>query len=199
MSAITSDGIDPLKLPSLPLEWHKALPAVSGVYVVLNSTGQALYVGHSKNLQKRWMKHHLKKKLLEIGGVHLAWIELQDVSLLEEKEYNLIGQLTPPLNYKKDLPKRRSPESSTEFTVYCRLPVLMARRIPPLTQKQLAQDTNLSPTTINQLYRNKFTRIDANTSDTICKYFNCEVGELFVMRKRDTSQISPYSRKIKQV
>lgn len=191
MTTIAPESIKLSKLPSIPLEWHKALPAVSGIYIVLNKTFQVLYVGHSKNLQKRWMKHHLKKQLLEMGGVRLAWIELQDVSLLEEKEYSLIGCFHPPFNYKTDLPKRRSREVLPELTMHCRLAVFMAKRIPPLTQKQLAKDTGLSPTTINQLYQNKFTRIDVDTVDAICKYFNCEVGELFVLKKKDNPHSSP--------
>lgn len=185
MSAIAPHNFDdPLKLPSLPLEWHKALPAVSGVYLVLNSDKQVLYVGQSGNLQKRWKKHHLKKQLLEIGGIRLAWIELPDISSLDEREFSLIQQLTPPFNQKTTLVKRRS-QAPLGLTLHCLLPVLMAKKMPHLTQKQLAQDTNLSPTTVNQLYRNKFTRVDVATVDAICNYFDCKVGELFVIKKRD--------------
>ena len=185
MSALSPHNFDdPLRLPSLPLEWHKALPAVSGVYLVLNSDSQVLYVGQSGNLQKRWKKHHLKKQLLEMGGIRLAWIELPDVSSLDEKEFSLIQRLAPPFNQKTTLVKRRS-QVPTGLTLHCRLPVLMAKRMPPLTQRQLAEDTKLSPTTINQLYRNKFTRVDVDTVDAICNYFGCEVGDLFVIKKHD--------------
>lgn len=65
----------------------------------------------------------------------------------------------------------------------CRLAVLMADRDPPLTQKRLADETDLSPTTINQLYQNRFKRIDVETVTKLCNYFKCEVGDLFVMRE----------------
>lgn len=65
----------------------------------------------------------------------------------------------------------------------CRLAVLMAERVPPLTQKRLAKETRLSPTTISQLYQNKFKRVDVDTVDTLCDYFNCDIGDLFVRRE----------------
>ena len=72
---------------------------------------------------------------------------------------------------------------ATKKVMHCRLAVLMAQRVPPLTQKRLARETGLSPTTISQLYQNKFKRVDADTVDTLCDYFNCEVGELFIRRE----------------
>lgn len=65
----------------------------------------------------------------------------------------------------------------------CRLAVLMAERDPHLTQRKLAEDTGLSPTTINQLFGSKFKRVDVGTAETLCNYFKCNVGDLFVMRE----------------
>jgi putative transcriptional regulator len=59
----------------------------------------------------------------------------------------------------------------------------MAERDPPLNQKRLASETGLSPTTINQLYNNNFTRVDTRTVETLCNYFDRDVGELFTMRE----------------
>ncbi len=59
----------------------------------------------------------------------------------------------------------------------------MAKRCPPLTQRQLARETELSTTTVNQLCRNKVKRIDVGTVDKLCDYFGCEVGDLFVVRE----------------
>lgn len=67
--------------------------------------------------------------------------------------------------------------------MYCRLAVLMAEQCPPLTQKQLAQETKLSPTTVNQLFQNRFKRVDVATVETLCNYFGKDVGDLFVMRE----------------
>lgn len=40
------------------------------------------------------------------------------------------------------------------------------------------QKTNLSRTTISNLYNDKATRIDFETIEKLCSLFNCEVGEL---------------------
>ncbi|MEB3280550.1 MAG: helix-turn-helix transcriptional regulator [Lyngbya sp.] len=66
--------------------------------------------------------------------------------------------------------------------VFCKLAVLMAERDPHLSQRQLARELELSPTTINQLFGNKFKRIDVETVEKLCKYFQCEIGELFILK-----------------
>jgi len=66
--------------------------------------------------------------------------------------------------------------------MFCRLAVLMAEKDPQLSQRQLAIDTGLSPTTVHKLFTNKFERVDTNTVETLCDYFNKEVGDLFVLR-----------------
>ncbi|ELR97397.1 putative transcriptional regulator [Gloeocapsa sp. PCC 73106] len=67
--------------------------------------------------------------------------------------------------------------------MYCRLAVLMAEKDPQLSQRQLAEDTKLGVTTINRLFRNDFSRVDTHTIETLCLYFRCEIGDLFVLRK----------------
>ena len=67
--------------------------------------------------------------------------------------------------------------------IYCRLAVLMAEKDPQLTQRQLSRDTGLSTTTINKLFTNKFERVDVNTIETLCNYFNKEIGELLSLRQ----------------
>ena len=75
--------------------------------------------------------------------------------------------------------------------IYCRLAVLMAEKDPQLSQRQLAKETGLSPTTINRLFTNKFDRVDVNTIETLCNYFEREVGELLTMRQAGQSSLSP--------
>ena len=58
----------------------------------------------------------------------------------------------------------------------------MASQEPALSQKQLASDTGLSPTTINQLFNNNFRRIDAGTVEALCEYFRCDLPDLLVLR-----------------
>ncbi|MBP0016978.1 MAG: helix-turn-helix transcriptional regulator [Cyanobacteria bacterium SBLK] len=59
----------------------------------------------------------------------------------------------------------------------------MAEKDPPLTQKALASATKLSTTTINQLYGNKFKRLDAHTIETLCNFFEIDVGDLLTMEE----------------
>jgi putative transcriptional regulator len=69
--------------------------------------------------------------------------------------------------------------------VFSRLPHLMVDKDPRLTQRKLATELKLSHTTINKLYNGQplTARIDPETVQTICDYFNCEVGDLLVMRE----------------
>jgi putative transcriptional regulator len=67
--------------------------------------------------------------------------------------------------------------------MYCKLAVLMAEKDPQLSQRQLAEDTKLGVTTINRLFRNDFSRVDTNTVETLCIYFGCDIGDLFVLKE----------------
>lgn len=51
-----------------------------------------------------------------------------------------------------------------------RLPELMAEK--GVSQKAVAAETGLSPTTVSKFYRNHVDRFDANTVTALCKYFN---------------------------
>ena len=66
--------------------------------------------------------------------------------------------------------------------VFCRLAVLMAEKDPQLSQRQLAEETGLSPTTVHRLFTNKFGRVDTNTIAVLCSYFDKDIGDLFVLR-----------------
>lgn len=66
--------------------------------------------------------------------------------------------------------------------MFCRLAVLMAEKDPQLSQRQLARDTGLDVTTINRLFTNNFSRVDTSTVETLCNYFQKDVGDLFELR-----------------
>ena len=66
--------------------------------------------------------------------------------------------------------------------MFCRLAVLMAEKDPQLSQRQLARDTGLDVTTINRLFTNNFSRVDTSTVETLCNYFQKNVGDLFELR-----------------
>ena len=67
--------------------------------------------------------------------------------------------------------------------MFCRLAVLMAEKDARLSQRQLSRDTSLSPTTINKLFTNQFTRVDVNTIEVLCCYFQKDISELFELRE----------------
>ncbi|HEY9824782.1 MAG TPA: helix-turn-helix transcriptional regulator [Stenomitos sp.] len=64
----------------------------------------------------------------------------------------------------------------------CKLRILMAAEDPPITQAQLAKEILAGPNTINKLYNNTFKRIDAETVEKICHYFNCDISDLFELK-----------------
>lgn len=47
-----------------------------------------------------------------------------------------------------------------------------------MTQKALADITNIRPATISKMYYEESKRIDVKHIDNICKAFNCEISEL---------------------
>jgi DNA-binding Xre family transcriptional regulator len=55
----------------------------------------------------------------------------------------------------------------------------MAEKMPPITQKQLIEETGLNSHTIGKLYNNKFSRVDKLTIEKLCSYFNCSLSDLF--------------------
>lgn len=102
-SGESSDMIDPKSinlssLPSLPLSQHSKLPAVPGIYFAVDSFDVIQYIGRSVNLKQRWLAHHRKKQLEQMGSVQLIWLEVGEPSLLPEIEDALIAWFNPPLN-----------------------------------------------------------------------------------------------------
>lgn len=72
--------------------------------------------------------------------------------------------------------------------MYCRLRILMAEQEPPLTQRTLKEKLGMSSLTISKLYGNKAKRIDFETIEKLCNYFNCPLeGEkgLFILKEID--------------
>ncbi len=61
--------------------------------------------------------------------------------------------------------------------IKCHLSRLMGER--KLKISDVARDTGLHRNTITLLYQETATRIDLDAIDTLCKYFDVPVGELF--------------------
>ena len=47
-----------------------------------------------------------------------------------------------------------------------------------MTQKALAEMTNIRPATVSKMYYEEVKRIDIKHLNNICKAFNCEISEL---------------------
>jgi len=48
-----------------------------------------------------------------------------------------------------------------------------------MTQKELSQRTGIRPATISKMYYEEIKRIEIEQINSLCKVFNCSVGELF--------------------
>lgn len=95
---IEPSTINPLTLPSVPLEMRSHLPRTGAIYFVINAQDAIQYIGLSKNLWQRWTNHHTLTRLRKSQGVRLAWVDISDISLLESLESALIEWFNPPLN-----------------------------------------------------------------------------------------------------
>src|SRR5690348_3189494 len=72
------------------------LPAIAGIYFAMQDD-EVLYVGQSRNIQKRWRFHHKYGELSECENVRIHWIKSDGRPLLEQ-EAEWIKICHPPLN-----------------------------------------------------------------------------------------------------
>ncbi len=89
--------VNPADLPSLPLDERKALPDTPAIYFVL-AADTVLYIGQSVNVRQRWLAHHRFAQLNEYGGCRIAWMTVDDASLLDDLERACIAHFSPILN-----------------------------------------------------------------------------------------------------
>jgi putative transcriptional regulator len=64
-----------------------------------------------------------------------------------------------------------------KIMIKCHLSRLMGER--KLKIANLARETGLHRNTVTLLYNETATRVDLETIDALCKYFECKVGDLF--------------------
>lgn len=50
-----------------------------------------------------------------------------------------------------------------------------------LTFRRLAELVDLSPDTLNRIANQKVTRIDHETIEKLCRFFNCDLGDIMVL------------------
>lgn len=53
-----------------------------------------------------------------------------------------------------------------------------------LSKKKVCSALDIERTNFNRYYRDEFQRIDVNLLLKLCEYFNCEVENLFEIRKK---------------
>lgn len=128
--------INPLALPSLPLEKHKQLPKKPCCYFVL-SASKVLYIGKAVNLALRWVKHHRYTEFESMANVRIAWFEVKDSSLLQSLESSLIAHFHPPINNSRDKPE---PDMATRI----RLSVVVKLARGNRSQRKFAKDLGIS-------------------------------------------------------
>jgi putative transcriptional regulator len=61
--------------------------------------------------------------------------------------------------------------------IKCRLSILMGER--KLRVADVARETGLPRSTVTSLYKETAERIDLDTIDVLCEFFDCDVGDLF--------------------
>ena len=61
--------------------------------------------------------------------------------------------------------------------IKCHLSRLLGERKLKITD--LARDTGINRGTITRLYHETASRVELEVVDELCRYFSCEVGELF--------------------
>lgn len=93
-------SVTPAALPSVPLDSRRDLPACQGIYFVLSSGGNVLYIGMAKNILSRWRGHPRLTELKQQPGVTISWLHFDgDKGLLYEIERACIEYFNPVLNW----------------------------------------------------------------------------------------------------
>ena len=83
---ILPNSVNPLNLPSVPLEERSNLPITPCIYFAINSQGVIQYIGRSKNPRQRWKGHDKGIELACKGGIRIAFLEITEIDLLPENE-----------------------------------------------------------------------------------------------------------------
>jgi predicted GIY-YIG superfamily endonuclease len=117
--------INPLELPSLPLNERSNLPSCPAIYFVMQGK-RVLYIGKTVNLAQRWAAHHKWSYLVKLDApVRIAWLICSDTNLLTQIEKALIKEFAPQLNGKNYNPDYSQitgliPKALAQrFRVYC--------------------------------------------------------------------------------
>lgn len=136
MLPIDADKVSLLNLPSLPLSCRKQFPSCPAIYFVL-AAEKVLYVGRTINLVNRWAGHHRLAELENIEEVKIAWMEVNDFTLLPSVEKVLIQYLKPTLN-NQPVKIRRQVDAPTVNNPGCSIPDALSQAPP---ERKLTKDS----------------------------------------------------------
>lgn len=64
--------------------------------------------------------------------------------------------------------------------IKCHLSTMMGTK--KLKLADVARDTGINRGTLTRLYHETATRVDLEVIETLCRYLDCEVGELFELQ-----------------
>jgi DNA-binding Xre family transcriptional regulator len=174
---IEIDSVNPLDLPSVPLEQRSQLPETSCIYFAIDGEGVVQYIGQTKNLKRRWKAHDKGVELGAIGGVKISYLDC-DTTLLNDIEKALIDWFDPPLNSRL---RTHLAVNTDESRIEIRLK--QARESKQLSQYELAQRSGMSPQNIQKLEQGRAKGIQLDTLDALCEALDCEIQELLVRVK----------------
>ncbi len=96
--ASQSTILNPRLWPSVEYGKRNLLPAIAGVYCVMSSGGNPLYIGQSMNICQRWKGHHLRRQLKTGASLRIAWRETFSEMGRLKMEALLIRRHQPKLN-----------------------------------------------------------------------------------------------------
>lgn len=65
--------------------------------------------------------------------------------------------------------------------INCRLHMLMAEK--RMNISDLHRETGLSRTLLTLMHKDELSRIDLESLNTLCNYFDCEVGDIILFQK----------------
>lgn len=126
------------------------LPGLPGVYVVYQGV-ETLYVGKTRNLQRRWRAHHRRDQFATFGAdVFLAWLPLPASTVLARATYEnlLIAMFQPCLNG-KPFPSNQPLERSRHFQFdSSKLLVTQQREQRGLSMSEVARRAKMPLTTL---------------------------------------------------
>ena len=90
--------ITPTALPAVALDERSDLPTHAAIYFVL-AGDTVLYIGQAGSLLQRWAAHHrLLQQFNEYGNCRIAWVHVDDPSLLDDLEAACKAHFQPVLN-----------------------------------------------------------------------------------------------------